>query len=219
MAYFNELPNISTVSLLKDKSRSDERILVKNIFRRAKLRTDVDKAITAYDFYVIKEGERPDILANKFYDDPELDWVILIVNNITSIRDEWPLSNNDLNTHMIDKYGSESALAEVHHYETREIRDQYNRTVLEAGLEVDENFVFSYTPIGGVTQDISAAGPVSNYEYERTVNDAKRVIRILKEEYVGALVSDMRSMMKYESSSQFLDRTTKETYNPKDFGI
>ena len=219
MAYFNELPNISTVSLLKDKSRSDERILVKNIFRRAKLRTDVDKAITAYDFYVIKEGERPDILANKFYDDPELDWVILIVNNITSIRDEWPLSNNDLNTHMIDKYGSESALAEVHHYETREIRDQYNRTVLESGLEVDENFVFSYTPIGGVTQDISAAGPVSNYEYERTVNDAKRVIRILKEEYVSALVSDMRSMMKYESSSQYLDRTTKETYNPKDFGI
>ena len=219
MAYFNELPNISTVSLLKDKSRSDERILVKNIFRRAKLRTDVDKAITAYDFYVIKEGERPDILANKFYDDPELDWVILIVNNITSIRDEWPLSNNDLNTHMIDKYGSESALAEVHHYETREIRDQYNRTVLKSGLEVDQNFVFSYTPIGGVTQDISAAGPVSNYEYERTVNDAKRVIRILKEEYVGALVSDMRSMMKYESSSQFLDRTTKETYNPKDFGI
>ena len=61
MAYFNELPNISTVSLLKDKSRSDERILVKNIFRRAKLRTDVDRAITAYDFYVIKEDERPDI--------------------------------------------------------------------------------------------------------------------------------------------------------------
>ena len=219
MAYFNELPNISTVSLLKDKSRSDERILVKNIFRRAKLRTDVDRAITAYEFYTIKEGERPDIIANKFYDDPELDWVILIVNNITSIRDEWPLSNNDLNTHMIDKYGSESALAEVHHYETREIRDQYNRTVLKSGLEVDQNFVFSYTPIGGVTQDISAAGPVSNYEYERTVNDAKRVIRILKEEYVGALVSDMRSMMKYESSSQYLDRTTKETYNPKDFGI
>ena len=219
MAYFNELPNISTVSLLKDKSRSDERILVKNIFRRAKLRTDVDKAITAYDFYVIKEGERPDILANKFYDDPELDWVILIVNNITSIRDEWPLSNNDLHTHMIDKYGSESAFVEVHHYETREIRDEYNRTVLEGGLEVDENFVFSYTPLGGATQDVSAAGPVTNYEYERTVNDAKRVIRILKEEYVSALVSDMRSMMKYESSSQYLDRTTKETYNPKDFGI
>ena len=90
---------------------------------------------------------------------------------------------------------------------------------LKVDLEVDQNFVFSYTPLGGVTQDISAAGPVSNYEYERTVNDAKRVIRILKEEYVSALVSDMRSMMKYESSSQFLDRTTKETYNPKDFGI
>ena len=39
-------------------------------------------------------------------------------------------NNNDLNNYMIEKYGSESALAEVHHYETREIRDQYNRTVL-----------------------------------------------------------------------------------------
>ena len=219
MSYFRELPDISAVSLLPGRQRSDERVLVKNIYKRAKLRTDIDYAITAFDIKMIKEGERPDTIAAELYNDSELDWVILTCNNITSVRDQWPLSNNDLHSYMLDKYGSEAALLEPHHYETREIRDQYNRTVLEAGLEVDQNFVFSYTPIGGVTQDISAAGPVSNYEYERTVNDAKRVIRILKEEYVGGLVSDMRSMMKYESSSQFLDRTTKETYNPKDFGI
>tara|TARA_A100001201_G_scaffold26868_1_gene29636 strand:- start:72 stop:731 length:660 start_codon:yes stop_codon:yes gene_type:complete len=219
MSYFRELPNISAVSQLPGKTRSDERILIKNFFKRALLRTDIDKAITAYDFRVIKEGERPDIIANKVYDDPELDWVVLITNNITNIRNQWPLSNNDLHNYMIEKYGSETALQEVHHYETIELRDEFNRTVLESGLEVDADFTFTYTPLNGTQQTISAAGPVSNYTYETLANDAKRVIRILKPEFLGALLSDMRSIMKYNTSSQFLDRSTKVTYNPKEFGV
>ena len=219
MSYFRELPNISAVSQLPGKTRSDERILIKNFFKRAILRTDIDKAITAYDFRVIKEGERPDIIANKVYDDPELDWVVLITNNITNIRNQWPLSNNDLHNYMLEKYGSEAALQEVHHYETIELRDEFNRTVLESGLEVDADFTFTYTPLNGTQQTISAAGPVSNYTYETLANDAKRVIRILKPEFLGALLSDMRSIMKYNTSSQFLDRSTKVTYNPKEFGV
>ena len=219
MSYFRELPNISAVSQLPGKTRSDERILIKNFFKRAILRTDIDKAITAYDFRVIKEGERPDIIANKVYDDPELDWVVLITNNITNIRNQWPLSNNDLYNYMLEKYGSEAALSDVHHYETIELRDEFNRTVLESGLEVDADFTFTYTPLNGTQQTISAAGPVSNYTYETLANDAKRVIRILKPEFLGALLSDMRSIMKYNTSSQFLDRSTKVTYNPKEFGV
>ena len=219
MSYFRELPNISAVSQLPGKTRSDERILIKNFFKRALLRTDIDKAITAYDFRVIKEGERPDIIANKVYDDPELDWVVLITNNITNIRNQWPLSNNDLHNYMIEKYGSEAALSDIHHYETIELRDEFNRTVLESGLEVDADFTFTYTPLNGTQQTISAAGPVSNYTYETLANDAKRVIRILKPEFLGALLSDMRSIMKYNTSSQFLDRSTKVTYNPKEFGV
>ena len=219
MSYFRELPNISAVSQLPGRARNDERVLIKNLFKRVKLRTDIDKAITAYDFRVIKEGERPDIIANKVYDDPELDWVILVTNNITNIRDQWPLSNNDLHNYMIEKYGSEAALSNVHHYETIELRDEFNRTVLESGLEVDADFTFTYTPLNGTQQTISAAGPVLNYTYETLVNDAKRVIRILKPEFLGALLSDMRSIMKYNTSSQFLDRSTKVTYNPRESGV
>lgn len=219
MSYFRELPNISAVSQLPGRARNDERVLIKNFFKRAILRTDIDKAITAYDFRVIKEGERPDIIANKVYDDPELDWVVLITNNITNIRNQWPLSNNDLHNYMLEKYGSEAALSDVHHYETIELRDEFNRTVLESGLEVDADFTFTYTPLNGTQQTISAAGPVSNYTYETLANDAKRVIRILKPEFLGALLSDMRSIMKYDTSSQFLDRSTKVTYNPKEFGV
>ena len=220
MGYFRELPNISAVSLLPGRTRSDERVTVKNIFKRAKLRTDVDSAITAFDFRVIKENERPDTIANNVYGDPELDYIILITNNIIDVRSQWPLSNRDLYNYMLDKYGSDAALQEVHHYETIEVRDDNNRTVLEGGLIVDEDFTFEYTSLDGrLIQVTNPAGPVTNFTYETLRNDAKRIIRILKVEFVGAFISDMRKMMKYETSSQYINRTTKAAYNPREFGV
>jgi hypothetical protein len=220
MSYFRELPNISAVSLMPDRQRSDEKVLIKNFFKRAKLRTDIDIAITAFDFRSIREGERPDTLAATIYEDPELDWVILTTNNITNIRDQWPLSNNDLHDYMLDKYGSESALSEPHHYETKEIRDNSGRTILAGGLQVDEDFSFSYTSLNGNFESvINAAGPVSNLRYETLRNDAKRIIRILKPEFLGGFISDMRAIMKYETSSQYINRTTKAAYNPREFGV
>ena len=246
MSYFRELPNISAVSLLPGRQRSNERVLVKNIYKRAKLRTDVDYAITAFDFRMIKEGDRPDTIAASLYGDPELDWVVLITNNIINIRDQWPLSNNDLHNYMLDRYGSEAALLEPHHYETREIRDAFNRTVLEPGLEVDSDFTFTYATLQGntVTTDkanydaiqastefddaykktfillsASAAGPVSNFKFETQQNDAKRLIRVLKPDFLGGFISDMRNIMKYETSSQYINRTTKAAYNPRESGV
>mgnify|MGYP001497051977 FL=1 len=220
MSYFRELPNISAVSLMPDRQRSDEKVLIKNFFKRAKLRTDIDIAITAFDFRSIREGERPDTLAATIYEDPELDWVILTTNNITNIRDQWPLSNNDLYDYMLDKYGSESALSEPHHYETKEIRDDSGRTILAGGLQVDKDFSFSYTSLNGNFESvINAAGPVSNLRYETLRNDAKRIIRILKPEFLGGFISDMRAIMKYETSSQYINRTTKAAYNPREFGV
>ena len=220
MSYFRELPNISAVSLMPDRKRSDEKVLIKNFFKRAKLRTDIDIAITAFDFRSIREGERPDTLAATIYEDPELDWVILTTNNITNIRDQWPLSNNDLHDYMLDKYGSESALSEPHHYETKEIRDNSGRTILAGGLQVDKDFSFSYTSLNGNFESvINAAGPVSNLRYETLRNDAKRIIRILKPEFLGGFISDMRAIMKYETSSQYVNRTTKAAYNPREFGV
>ena len=127
MTYFRELPNISYVSLLPKQNRGDERIEVKNLFKRAKLRTDIDQSITAFDFYQIQDNERPDILAQRIYDDPELDWVILVTNNITSIRNQWPLSNNDLYTYCLDKYGSDANMMATHHFETQETKDKHGR--------------------------------------------------------------------------------------------
>ncbi len=213
MAYFRELPNINYVSLLKDKSRNDERLIVKNIFKRAKLRSDIDQAITAFEYYDISENMRPDVVAQNIYGDPELDWIILVTNNITNIRDQWPLSNNDLQNYMVEKYGV-TGLTNVHHYETTEMEDDEGRKLLEAGMQVDSNFTFqvgdkTYTPVQQVT----------NQQYEVDRNEEKRRIKILKSEFVSVFISDLRNAMKYSKSSQYINKSVKESYNPNLSGV
>ena len=218
MAYFEELPDISYVSLLPKTGNNDERITVKNIFKRAKLRTDIDQAITGFTYYQIPENTRPDIVAQNIYGDPELDWVILITNNIMNVRDEWPLSNNDLYDYMLEKYGSVEKLNEVKKWETTGIRDNYNRILLKSGLEVDKEFTFTYS-ISNTTYTVNPTTAVTNEEYEIRKNESKRTIKLLKPEYLSTFVKDMRNIMKYETSSQYINRTTKAAYNPNTTGV
>ena len=123
MAYFQELPNILYPSLLLSRNKVERTIVVKNLFKRSKLRTDLDQAITAFNYYNIKDGVIPDMVAQELYDNPELDWVVLTSSNITNIRNQWPLNHNDLEEYMLEKYGSEANIAKVHHHETRKIVD------------------------------------------------------------------------------------------------
>tara|TARA_B000000609_G_C24138534_1_gene329789 strand:- start:39 stop:698 length:660 start_codon:yes stop_codon:yes gene_type:complete len=219
MTYFRELPNISYVSLLPKQNRGDERIEVKNLFKRAKLRTDIDQSITAFDFYQIQDNERPDILAQRIYDDPELDWVILVTNNITSIRNQWPLSNNDLYTYCLDKYGSDANMMATHHFETQETKDRHGRILLKGKLIVDENFSFTYTKDDNTSETINPAQSVSNYTYEQRLNEDKRKIRVIRPSLLAAFITDFRHLMKYDKSSSFINRSLISSYNPRESGV
>ena len=233
MAYFEELPNIAHTSLLPVRNKIEDRIIVKNFFKRSKLRTDVDQAITAFNYYYIEDNQRPDVLAQELYGDPELDWVILTTNNITNVRDQWPLSHNDLHSYMLDKYGSETNVLGIHHSETVKIVDEYNRVILNGGLEIDSNFTFTF--VGTVTSStgslirvnfggsnsntINPVASITNYDYEVKQNEVKRKIRILKKEYVGAFLSEHRQIMKYERSSDYISKKLKRTDNPRISGV
>ena len=201
MAYFEELPNIAYPSLLPSSNKIEDRILVKNIFKRSKLRTDIDQAITAFNYYYVEQGMRPDMVAKSLYDDSELDWVILTANNITNIRDQWPLEHNDLHEYMLDKYGSEANISGIHHYETRKIVDEYNRVVIPAGLEVDVNFSFKYKNYSNSIVTVNPVSAITNYQYEVKLNDEKRRIRVLKPQFVSLFLSDHKNIMKYDRSS------------------
>jgi hypothetical protein len=219
MAYFRELPNISYISRLPDVSSNEEYITVKNLFKRAKLRTDIVNIITAFNYYQVEDNQRPEVVASKLYGDPELDWVILITNNITNVREQWPLSNNDLYNYMLDKYGTEQSLSSIHHYETIEVKDEYDRLVVPSGLQVDSNFTVTYTKFDNTLSTISPVKQVTNYEYETNTNEEKRKIRVLKPAYLSAVITDLRNIMKYDQSSQYLNQTTKQSYNPNLTGV
>ena len=219
MAYFEELPNISYPSLLPNQNKIEDRIVVKNIFKRSKLRSDVDQAITAFNYYYIGQGMRPDMVAKDLYDDSELDWVILSTNNITNIRNEWPLEHNDLQEHMLDKYGSEANISGIHHYETKKIVDEYNRVVIPAGLEVDANFSFKYKNFSNSIVTVNPVAAITNYQYEVKLNDEKRRIKVLKPQFVSLFLSDHKNIMKYDRSSDYISSKLKSTYNPRISGV
>ena len=233
MAYFEELPNISQPSLLPGSNRIEDRVIVKNIFKRSKLRTDVDQAITAFNYYYVEDNQRADVLAQELYGDSELDWVILTTNNITNVRDQWPLSHNDLHSYMLSKYGSETNILGIERYETIKIVDEFNRTVLNGGYEVSADFTFTF--IGTVTSStgtlirinfggsnsntIAPVTSITHYDHEVKINEGKRKIRILKPQFLGAFLSEHRQIMKYKKSSNYISKTLKGTDNPRISGV
>ena len=219
MGYFQELPNILHPSLFPSRNKVESTIVVKNLFKRSKLRTDVDQAITAFNYFDIKEGMRPDMVAQELYDNPELDWVVLTSNNITNIRNEWPLSHNDLHEYMLEKYGSDANIAKVHHFETREILDEFSRVIMPAGLQVDENFTFKYKNSTNSILNVNPVSAITNYQYEVKLNDQKRKIRILKSEFLSAFISEHREIMSYGKSSNYISKKLKRTYNPRISGV
>ena len=233
MAYFRELPNISYPSLLPSNNKVEDRIIVKNLFKRSKLRTDVDQSITAFNYYYIEQGMRPDVLAQEIYGDSELDWVVLTSNNITNVRDQWPLEHDDLNQYMLDKYGSDQNILGIHHSETIKIVDEYNRVILKGGLEVDANFTFTF--VGAVTSStgslievnfggsnsntITPVASITNYDYETKQNEKKRRIKILKPEYLPLFLTNHKNIMNYSRSSDYISRKLKSTHNPRTRGV
>ena len=219
MGYFQELPNILHPSLFPSRNKVESTIVVKNLFKRSKLRTDVDQAITAFNYFDIKEGMRPDMVAQELYDNPELDWVVLTSNNITNIRNEWPLSHNDLHEYMLEKYGSDANIAKVHHFETREILDEYKRVVIPAGLEVDANFTFKYMNFTNSIVNVNPVSAITNYQYEVKLNDEKRRIKILKPQFLTLFLADHRNIMLYDKSSDYISDRLKSTYNPRISGV
>lgn len=168
MAYFNELPNLEIVNRTSNRTSNDETIIVKNLFRRAKLREDIENVVTAFTYYNIEENERPDQVAQKIYGDPELDWVVMVVNNIVNVQDDWPISKDSFDNYLLSKYGSLEKLYEIKHYETIELKDSFGRVILPAKLLVDESFyntpVYQKndTPPPGITfPDITSPGNVA----------------------------------------------------------
>ena len=209
MGYFRELPDLRYPSFLSDKMSSLDYMEVKNIFRRAKLRDDLQNNFTVFDKYEIPMGASPDTVAEDLYGNAQFDWVVLTTAGIINVRNEWPLEDRDLYNYAFKKYGD--ALNSPRFFETTEVKNSDGVTILEKGKVVDSNFTIPNpnTP----TATLNPVIGISNFEYETRLNDKKRSIFILREEYLQEFINDIRQIMTYEESSEFIDQRLIQTEN------
>ena len=215
--YFNRLPNLEYPSLLKTRRTNRDTIRVKNLFRRVKIREDLFSNLTEFDKYQINGDDRPDTVAEELYGNPNLDWVILMSNNIIDIKNEWPMTQYDLNMYLDDKYTPQQ-LIDIHHYETLQLKDGKGRLIVPAGKVVDADWSLEY--FDGLqirnTDSVIDGRPlksVSFLEYEINKNDKKRNINVLRRDMLTLFMKDFERIMKYDKSSQYVDKKLKKTEN------
>ena len=212
-AYFRQLPNLNYPSLKNDRTSAYDYQVVKNIFKRAVIRNDVFDEVTAFTKYSVVGDERADQVADNFYNDSTLDWVVLTTNNIIHVRDEWPMGNQDFLTYLNGKY-TEAQLANIHHYETKVIRDSNGKLIQPSGLTVPADHSISFVD-NGVLREESSLTSFTFLEHETNVNDNKRNINVLRSEYLNFFLESFEEIMEYKPSKQFVTDSLKKTENPR----
>jgi len=152
--------------------------IVTNLLKRVAMRTKVRTNTLLFDTYDVKEGETPEMIADKLYDDPELHWVVLFVNNITDRYHQWPMNFGQFNTFIADKYSNVDA---VHHYEV-------SQTSGDTSIKID---------IGTDTTGYSEADltTITNREFEEERQDKLRQIRLLDRAYIEQFVEEFETLM------------------------
>ena len=215
--YFSLIPDFEYVSRLPNAKISDY-ITVKNLFKRVFLREDIFQNLTFFKKYTVVGNDRPDNVANQVYEDSTLDWLILLANNIVNIPNEWPLPQADFDRYLLEKYDNDynKIYNGVHHYETVEVKDSNNVTIVPKGLEVssDYNVIYYDFYIGGITETSNITRPVTNFQYEENLENKKREIFILKPEYISIVLDDIEDITKYKKgSTEYVDETLKRAEN------
>ena len=212
-SYFRQLPDLDYPSLANDRKSAYDYQKVKNIFKRAVIRDDLFDEVVAFTKYSVVGDERPDQVAYNFYGDSGLDWVVLTTNNIIHVRDEWPMGNQDFLTYLNAKYTAEQ-LSNIHHYETKLIRDSRGRLIQPEGLTVPAGHSISFLDNGALRTE-SQLRSFTFLEHENNLNDKKRDIDILRPEYLSVFLENFAEIMEYKPSRQFVNEDLKKTENPR----
>ena len=224
--YFSKVPDLDYVSRLPD-SRIGDYIKVKNIFKGVRLREDILQDLTVFEKYQIVGDDRPDNVAFIVYGDSKLDWLVLKCNNIINIQSEWPMTQEDFDRHVLEKYETYDNLYNgIHHYETVEIKNSKGVVMVPEGLQVPSDWTYTFFD-SAMGQHLSSLkeyntvqnNPVvsiTNYDYETKIENEKRNIYILKEQYINIVKDDLNEELKYKKGgTQYMSPTLKRGENIK----
>ena len=204
--YLSSLPNLLYPSLNPNFNSSSDVDEVKNFFVRVSVNEDVFQNVNLYEKYKVIGDDRPDNVAEKVYGDSNLDWLVLLTNNIIDFYNEWPMSDSKFYEHLTQKYAGKDYNDTIY-YVTEEIKDSSNRIILKGGLRVDSDFTF-YDPERQVERNAVIAKTYFDVEQEK--NDKKRNIFLLKKEYVIEVGSATLETLFYEKTQKFVNKRLRE---------
>ena len=171
MSYFNQFSTI-----LYDPAGDGSAKLCTDIMSRVRIRANMKKEIVMLDPYYVKENETPEIVADRHHGSSHYHWVVMLLNDISDVHHDWPKSTRQLQKYVSLKY-SVAQLSEVHHYE---IPQTSGDTTVK--IEV-ENTTYP------------GASIVTNYEYETALNEEKRSIDLLRNDYLGFFTEEFATLI------------------------
>jgi hypothetical protein len=140
--------------------------VVLDITRRIKFKDIIMANAVFYDYYIVQNGETPEMLSDRFYSSPFYHWILLIANDIVDVKSEWPMDENIFDKYIGDKYGI-THINDIHHY----IND--NGLIVDAGAPTSSS--------------------VSNYDYEIFLNNQKRILKIVKPEMIDTILDQFEA--------------------------
>ena len=174
--YFSQFP-----AIVYDSVGNGDYKVVTHLLKRVAIHSKAKSVAGLYDTYDVRNGETPEMIAHKYYDDAEYHWVILLVNNITDRYHQWPMNNRQFLAHLAERYDNVDA---VHHYEI------YQKS---GDTSVKINIGTSNIDVNGNT--IAAATLITNREYEEEKQDVLRKIRLLDPEYLEQFVEEFERLV------------------------
>jgi hypothetical protein len=203
MAYFEKFP-LYFYGLSADKSQQPK--VVTNILARTKMIDSIKNSSYVYYTYDVQDGDTPEILASKYYDNPNRHWIILFANDIVDPVYDWPLSTRDFANFIDAKYGSyATASTQIHHYEKIITKtDSLTRTVTVNRYEVDSTTYATIPASTFETFDLKDGNSVTiettkrivyAYDYENDLNESKRSIKIIDKAYISQIENELMALL------------------------
>jgi len=202
MLYFNTLPKI-----FYDLTGSQiiTPIVTTSILARAKIRQKLLDSSFVYYVYNIQDTDTPEIIADKYYDSPNRHWIVLMANNIVDPQYDWPMPYQIFDNFIVNKYGSLSSAKTTDHHYNKVITkvDSFTGFTTETKYEIDAdtyaslpattNEVFNLTGGGTVTVTTTKEA-ITQYSYEESLNESKRVIKIIDKKFVSQIEDEMKEI-------------------------
>ena len=208
--FFNIVPDIEydEKPISYPFSESDF-VVAKNFFRRYKVNENVFQYATFFKKYTIRDGERPETVAEKIYGNQFYDWVILLTNNMVNAQYDWPRSNYEMYKIVEEEF--DDPYSEISHYEIKETIGHY-----QAGLRVDKTFYDGTHKLNidgsvQIKNGNEIASPITVAEYYQDENEKKREIYLLKPRYLESFVKDFKKQNLYKKDDNYISQTLKKT--------